>query len=54
MGKIVAGPLRRERGILMAECDPEKVTRARRTLDVAGHYSRPDVFRFEVRKLSGE
>jgi nitrilase len=48
-GKIVAGPLRNERGILYAECDLEAAAAARRTLDVAGHYGRPDVFRLEVR-----
>jgi nitrilase len=48
MGKIVAGPLRKERGLLFADCDPARVVQARRTLDVAGHYARPDVFRFEV------
>jgi len=40
-GNVVAGPLHRERAILYAECDPAKVALARRTLDVAGHYSRP-------------
>jgi nitrilase len=48
-GKIVAGPLHNERGILYAECDLEAAAAARRTLDVAGHYGRPDVFRLEVR-----
>jgi nitrilase len=48
-GKVVAGPLRNQRGILYAECDLEKAAAARRTLDVAGHYGRPDVFRLEVR-----
>jgi len=48
LGKIVAGPMRRERGILYAECDPELAARSRRTLDVAGHYGRPDVFHLEI------
>jgi nitrilase len=48
MGKIVAGPLRRERGILFADCDPARVVQARRTLDVAGHFARPDVFKLEI------
>jgi len=47
-GKVVAGPLREEHGILYAECDPARPAAARRTLDVAGHYSRPDVFHLEV------
>jgi nitrilase len=48
-GRIVAGPLRNEHGILYADCDPAAAAAGRRTLDVAGHYSRPDVFRLEVR-----
>jgi nitrilase len=48
-GRIVAGPLRSEHGILYADCDPAAAAAARRTLDVAGHYARPDVFRLEVR-----
>ncbi len=47
-GGVVAGPLTREKGILYAEIDPEAARRARRTLDVAGHYGRPDIFRLEV------
>jgi nitrilase len=48
MGTIAAGPLHRERGILYAECDPGRAATARRSLDVAGHYGRPDVFRLEI------
>ena len=51
-GQIVAGPLREEHGILFADCDPGLAHTARRTLDVAGHYARPDVFRLEVRNDS--
>jgi nitrilase len=49
-GKIAAGPMHRERGILYAECDLARVAGARRTLDVAGHYNRPDVFHLEVNR----
>jgi nitrilase len=48
-GRIAAGPLRDQHGILYADCDPAAAAAARRTLDVAGHYGRPDVFRLEVR-----
>jgi nitrilase len=48
-GRIAAGPLRNEHGILYADCDPAAAAVGRRTLDVAGHYGRPDVFRLEVR-----
>ena len=47
-GAIVAGPMRREQGILYAEVDPAAVAPARRTLDVAGHYARPDIFQLHV------
>ncbi len=47
-GVTVAGPLHEEYGILYAECDPARVAAAHRTLDVAGHYGRPDVFHLEI------
>jgi nitrilase len=47
-GAIAAGPMNREKGILYAEIDGEAARRARRSLDVTGHYSRPDVFAFSV------
>lgn len=47
-GAIAAGPLHREKGILYAEIDAEAARRSRRSLDVTGHYSRPDVFAFSV------
>jgi nitrilase len=47
-GKIVAGPMHQETGILYAEIDLERVGMARRSLDVAGHYARPDVFQLRV------
>jgi len=48
MGAIAAGPLNRQKGILYAEIDAEAARRARRSLDVSGHYSRPDIFSFAV------
>jgi nitrilase len=47
-GKIVAGPMHEEQGVLTAEIDLTRVGAARRTLDVVGHYARPDVFRLEI------
>ena len=47
-GKIVAGPLHEERGILYAEIDLERIGMARRSLDVVGHYARPDLFQLQV------
>ena len=49
-GKVVAGPLRREAGILYAEIDVARVAPSRRTLDVTGHYARPDIFELQVRR----
>jgi len=49
-GKVVAGPLRREAGILYAEIDIARVAPSRRTLDVAGHYARPDIFELQVHR----
>ena len=48
MGTVVAGPLNREKGVLFAEIEKEDARRARRSLDVCGHYSRPDIFSFSV------
>jgi nitrilase len=50
MGAIAAGPLHRQKGILYADIDVEAARRARRSLDVCGHYSRPDVFEFSVNR----
>jgi nitrilase len=50
MGDIVAGPLRRDKAILYAEIDAEVARRARRSLDVCGHYARPDIFSFSVNR----
>ncbi len=49
-GAVVAGPMRREAGILYAEVDTAKVGLARRTLDVVGHYARPDIFQLKVNR----
>ena len=47
-GKIVAGPLRQEFGMLTAEIDLAECGAARRTLDTAGHYARPDIFQLHI------
>lgn len=51
-GRLVAGPLHREAGILFADIDVTLVAPARRTLDVTGHYARPDIFELQVRRTS--
>jgi nitrilase len=47
-GSIAAGPHHRDKSILYADIDIEESRRARRTLDVTGHYSRPDIFTLSV------
>jgi len=49
-GKIIAGPLEAEEGILYADIDLSDIISAKRMFDVVGHYSRPDVFDFKVKK----
>ena len=49
-GKIIVGPKHKEHGILYAEVDLQQVANAKRVLDVAGHYSRPDVFTLHINK----
>jgi nitrilase len=48
--RIVAGPAVDEETILYAEIDPSRMRGARFSLDVAGHYARPDVFQFSVNR----
>lgn len=49
-GRVVAGPLHKEAGILYADIDVSLVAPARRALDVTGHYARPDIFELQVRR----
>ncbi|MCI0433973.1 MAG: carbon-nitrogen hydrolase family protein [Gemmatimonadetes bacterium] len=46
-GAILAGPVHDEPVILVASIDLGRVREEKMNLDVAGHYSRPDVFRLE-------
>ena len=43
-------PLHRENGIVYAEIDPAAVAVSRRSLDVVGHYARPDVFQLRFNR----
>ena len=53
--QILAGPVEDEETLLVAEIDPTMVARESLTLDVSGHYSRPDVFKLIINEdpLSG-
>ena len=47
-GRVVAGPMHEEHGVLVAEIEPARAAADHRTLDVAGHYARPDVFDLRI------
>ncbi len=49
-GKVVAGPLHCEYGVLYADIDPAQSASQHRTMDVAGHYARPDIFTLTVNR----
>jgi len=42
-GKVIAGPLYDEEGIVMADCDLRATLHAKRLFDAVGHYGREDV-----------
>jgi nitrilase len=48
LGKVLAGPLFDQEGILYAELDRGAIARSRFDFDVVGHYARPDVFQLKV------
>lgn len=48
-GRIISEPLEGE-GLLMADCSEEKIFIAKSECDLAGHYSRPDVFQLRVNR----
>jgi len=48
-GKVIAGPLYGEEGIVAADCDLRVGLHAKRWFDSAGHYSRADVLAPQVR-----
>lgn len=49
-GRYLAGPCFDEETILYADLDLGETIRESLTLDVSGHYSRPDVFTFDVKR----
>jgi nitrilase len=51
-GKVIAGPLEAKEGILYADINLQDIIKAKRMFDVVGHYSRPDVFSFNVKNKS--
>jgi nitrilase len=53
-GKFIAGPLEEEQSILYADIDLSEIPSQKWLYDVAGHYSRPDVFDFAVKGKSSD
>ncbi len=47
-GDCLAGPVYDREAILLADLDPDEITRGKFDFDAVGHYARPDVFRLEV------
>ena len=47
-GKIIAGPLFGESGVLTAELELDDIIHSKMDFDVIGHYSRNDIFDFKV------
>ncbi|RZU01481.1 putative amidohydrolase [Kribbella rubisoli] len=48
LGEILAGPLRAEEGVLLAELDLAELDRGYFDFDSVGHYARPDIFTLTV------
>jgi len=48
-GELLAGPIAGEQ-LLVTDIDLDDIGRGKFDLDVAGHYNRPDVFRFEAKR----
>ncbi len=51
-GRVIAGPLYDEEGIVEAECDLRVGLHAKRWFDSVGHYSREDVLAHEMANLN--
>ena len=47
-GRYLAGPVFDEETILTATLDLNEIIKEQMTLDITGHYSRPDVFNFSI------
>ena len=49
-GGVAAGPMHKEKGLLIAELNVAAVQASRRKFDASGHYARPDVFSLSVNR----
>ena len=51
-GGPIAGPLQQKQEVLYADIDTGKAPASRRSLDVTGHYARPDIFTLSVNRVA--
>jgi nitrilase len=49
-GGYLAGPLYGEEGVLYADLEPDRLYEERQRFDPAGHYNRPELLHFELRR----
>lgn len=50
-GEFIVEPIFDQETIVTAELDLTQIDREKMTLDVSGHYARPDIFDFQVKRL---
>lgn len=48
LGKVLAGPLYGQEGILFADLDLAEIAQSKYDFDVTGHYARPDIFQLLI------
>lgn len=48
-GEIIAGPVKGDETIVVAEGSMDLIRSVKSVIDIGGHYSRPDVFEFKVK-----
>jgi nitrilase len=51
-GRVIAGPMGAEEGILYAECNLELAVQMKLRHDFAGHYNRPDIFHLQINRAA--
>ncbi|GMH34542.1 hypothetical protein BSKO_02376 [Bryopsis sp. KO-2023] len=54
LGKVLAGPLYNEEGILYADLDMAEVSQGKMDFDVVGHYARADIFSLHVNEKAND